>query len=421
MRILFFSHYYPPEGNAPAARTHGHCRCWAAAGHEVTVVTCAPNHPRGVVYPGYRNRLRRVERMDGVRVVRVFTYLAANEGVFRRAASWLSYLAAAALAGVAERRPDVVIATTPQFFCAWAGLAVGRLRRRPVLIEIRDLWPESVADLGALRSRLALGLLDRLARWTWAAVDGIVTVGEGYRRGLADRGVDPARVRVVMNGADRELFRPRAADPAAAARLGVAGRFVVAWCGTIGLAAGLDVVLRAAAELAARGRRDVVFLLVGDGARLDALRAAAAERGLDNVVFTGRLDRARIPEVLSCSDACLVHLRALKTFTTVMPSKIFEAAAMGRPVILGVRGFARRFVEDAGCGLCIEPEDADSLVSAVLRLAGDPALRRRLGEAGRTCAAAFDRERLAARYLEIIEGVARGARRDGRQQPVAGS
>ena len=188
MRILFFSHYYPPESNAPAARTHGHCRHWAAAGHEVTVVTCAPNHPRGVVYPGYRNRLRRVERMDGVRVVRVFTYLAANEGVFRRAASWLSYLAAAALAGLVERRPDVVVATTPQFFCAWAGLAVGRLRRRPVLIEIRDLWPESVADLGALRSRSALGLLDRLARWTWAAADGIVTVGEGYRRGAGGPG-----------------------------------------------------------------------------------------------------------------------------------------------------------------------------------------------------------------------------------------
>ena len=413
MRILFFSHYYPPEGNAPAARVSAHCARWAGAGHEVTVVTCAPNHPRGRVYPGYRNRMRSIERVDGVRVVRVFTYLAANEGVFKRAASWLSYLAAAVLDGLAERRPDVVIATSPQFFCAWAGLLVGRLRRRPVLLEIRDLWPESIADLGLVRSRAALRWFERLAQWTYAAADGIVTVGDGYRQGLVEQGVDPARIRVVMNGVDRQLFHPRPARPAVAAELGVAGRFVVTYCGTIGLAAGLEVVLRAGAALAASGRRDIVFLLVGDGARLDALRAAAAETGLDNVIFTGQLDRRRIPEVLACSDACLVHLRVAQTFTTVMPSKILDGAAMARPILLGVRGFAQRFVEDAGCGLCFQPEDDGGLVSAVLRLVGDPALCRRLGEAGREYVAAFDRGRLAARYLEIIERAVGGERQRG--------
>ena len=413
MRILFFSHYFPPEGNAPAVRTFAHCRRWAAAGHDVTVVTCAPNHPRGVVYPGHRNRIRHVERMDGVRVVRVFTYLAANEALWRRGASWLSYLVTATLSGLVERRPDVVVATSPQLFCAWAGVLVSRAKRLPLVLEIRDLWPESVAAVGALRSRMALGLLERVAQGAYVSAARIVTVGEGYRRRLADQGVDPARVSVVMNGVDRELFRPRAADPAVAARLGVAGRFVVAYCGTIGMAHGLEVVLRAGAALAARGRPDVVFVLAGDGARLDALRRAAAEAGLDNVIFTGRLERERIPAVLACSHACLVHLRASETFTTVMPSKIFEAAAMGLPVVLGVRGFARRFVEDTGCGLCIEPEDADGLAAAVLRLAGDPGLRRRLGQAGRACAARFDRDRLAARYLEIIRRTADGERRRG--------
>lgn len=156
-----------------------------------------------------------------------------------------------------------------------------------------------------------------------------------------------------------------------------------------------------------RGRRDVVFLLVGDGARLDPLRVEAADRGLDNVVFAGRFDRREIPGVLSCSDAFLVHLRAAPIFTTVMPSKIFEGAAMALPLVVGVRGFARRFVEDAGCGLCIEPGDDRGLVDAVLRLAADPALRRRLGEAGRArVAREFDRGRLAAQYLDIIERTA---------------
>ena len=406
MRILFFSHYFPPEGNAPASRTFDHCTRWAAAGHEVTVVTCAPNHPRGRLYPGYRNRPRQVEYMEGVRVVRVATYLAANEGAWRRTASYLSYLVAAVPAGLLEPRPDVVIATSPQFFCGWAGVLAGRLQRRPFLLEIRDLWPESIAAVDAMRSRTALRLLERLERGMYRAARHIVTVGDGYRARLIERGVEPHRISVVMNGVDRTRFFPREADRDLAGRLGVAGRFVVTYCGTIGMAHGLEVVLRAGRLLIERDRRDVVFLLVGDGARRRELRDAAARSGLDNVIFAGRLDTGIIPEVLSLSDACLVHLRSSPTFTSVMPSKIFEAAAMARPVILGVDGFARTFVENAGCGVYVEPEDERGLVETILRLAADAALRERLGRAGLDLAGACDRDRLAERYLATIAQVA---------------
>ena len=406
MRILFFSHYFPPEGNAPASRTFDHCTRWAAAGHEVTIVTCAPNHPRGRLYPGYRNRPRQVEYMEGVRVVRVMTYLAANEGAWRRTANYLSYLAAAVPAGLLEPRPDVVIATSPQFFCGWAGVLASRLRRRPFLLEIRDLWPESIAAVDAMRSRTALRLLERLERGMYRAARHIVTVGDGYRARLIERGVEPHRISVVMNGVDRTRFFPREADRDLAGRLGVAGRFVVTYCGTIGMAHGLEVVLRAGRLLIERGRRDVVFLLAGDGARRRELRDAAARSGLDNVIFAGRLDTGIIPEVLSLSDACLVHLRSSPTFTSVMPSKIFEAAAMARPVILGVDGFARTFVENAGCGVYVEPEDERGLVEAILRLAADAALRERLGRAGLDLAGACDRDRLAERYLATIAQVA---------------
>lgn len=406
MRILFFSHYFPPEGNAPASRTFDHCTRWAAAGHEVTVVTCAPNHPRGRLYPGYRNRPRQVEYMEGVRVVRVATYLAANEGAWRRTANYLSYLAAAVPAGLLEPRPDVVIATSPQFFCGWAGVLASRLRRRPFLLEVRDLWPESIAAVDAMRSRTALRLLERLERGMYRAARHIVTVGDGYRARLIERGVEPHRISVVMNGVDRTRFFPREADRDLAGRLGVAGRFVVTYCGTIGMAHGLEVVLRAGRLLIERDRRDVVFLLVGDGARRRELRDAAARSGLDNVIFAGRLDTGIIPEVLSLSDACLVHLRSSPTFTSVMPSKIFEAAAMARPVILGVDGFARTFVENAGCGVYVEPEDERGLVEAILRLAADAALRERLGRAGLDLAGACDRDRLAERYLATIAQVA---------------
>ena len=406
MRILFFSHYFPPEGNAPAVRTFDHCTRWAASGHDVTVVTCAPNHPRGKLYPGYRNRLRRVEYVEGVRVVRVATYLAANEGTRRRVASYLTYMVTAMLAGLFERRPDVVIATSPQFFCGWAGVLVGGLRRRPLLLEIRDLWPESIVAVDAMRSRAALRLLEMLERRMYRAARHIVTVGDGYRERLLERGADPRRVSVVTNGVDRKRFFPREPDRALAGRLGVAGRFVVTYCGTIGLAHGLEVVLRAGRLLSERGRRDVVFLLAGDGARLRALRDAAQRQRLDNVIFAGRLDTRIIPDVLSLSDACLVHLRSSPVFTAVMPSKIFEAAAMARPVVLGVDGYARTFVENAGCGLYFEPGNERDLAEAILRLAADAALRERLGRAGLEVADACDRDRLAARYLATIAQVA---------------
>lgn len=402
MRILFFSHYFPPEGNAPASRTFDHCTRWAAAGHDVTVITCAPNHPRGRIHPGYRNRLRQVERMEGVRVVRIVTYVAANEGSWRRIANYLSYLFAAVPAGLLERRPDVVVATSPQFFCGWAGVLVGWFRRRPVVLEIRDLWPESIAAVEAIRSRFALRPIEMLERRMYGAARCIVTVGEGYRARLLGRGADPARISVVMNGVDRGRFFPREPDRDLAARLGVAGRFVVTYCGTIGMAHGLEVVLEAGRRLIERGRRDVVFLLVGDGARRRALEGMAARGGLDNVVFAGRVELRAVPGVLSLSDACLVHLRASPTFTTVMPSKIFEAAAMARPIILGVAGFARTFVQEAGCGVCIEPESEHDLTEAVLRLSADAGFRTRLGQAGLRVAAAHDRDRLAARYLAMI-------------------
>ena len=409
MRILFFSHYFPPERNVPASRTHEHCKRWVAAGHDVIVVTCAPHHPSGAIYHGYRNRLRRLEEMDGIRVVRCLTFLSANEGKWRRGLSYLFYLVAASCCALMERRPDIVIATSPQLFCGLAGVVTSKVLGRPLVLEIRDLWPESVLAVGAMNDGIVVRMLESLEKRMYRAARHIVTVGEGYRQRLIRQSVSPERLSVVMNGVDRELFYPRARDERISGSLGIAGRFVVSYCGTIGMAHGLDVVIRAAAVLRSLGRTEIVFLLVGEGAALERLRREAARARLDNVVFAGALDRTMIPAVLSISDGCLIHLRKSSTFSSVMPSKVFEAAAMARPIILGVRGFAQDFVMEAGCGLCVEPEDEKELVEAVLRLASDSELRYRLGVAGREFVTErFDRGRLASQYLKIFERVLAG-------------
>ena len=410
MRLLFLSHYFPPEGNAPANRTYENCRRWSAEGRPVTVVTCAPNCPDGVVFPGYRNRLKQRETVGGVEVLRVWTFIAPNKGTVRRTLNYLSYMVSATLAGTfVLPRPEIVVATSPQFFCGWAGVLVAKARGVPFVLEIRDIWPESISAVGALHGRGLFRVLEWMERTMYRAADHIVTVGDGYKQRLLERGVPEEKISVVMNGVDED-FVPRAADAELLKRYGLAGKFVVTYAGTIGMACGLDVTLRAAELLRARGVDDVVFLLVGSGAERENLEAEVRRRGLEGrVILTGRVPRAEIPAFVASSDACLVHLRKTDLFASVMPSKIFEAAGMAKPIILGVGGFAREFVERAGAGLVMTPDDENELVAAVLRLKADDGLRRTLGESGeRWVRANCDRGVLAARYLEILERVAAG-------------
>jgi glycosyltransferase involved in cell wall biosynthesis len=406
MRILYLSHYFHPEGNAPAKRVYEMCRRWVRSGHAVTVVTCAPNVPSGIVYDGYENAWLRRETVEGIETIRVWTYLAANRGTARRIVNYLSYMVFAVIAGLRAQRPDLVIATTPQFFCGWAGVWVSRLRRVPFILEIRDIWPESIAAVGALGNPLVLRLLERWERSMYRAAARIVTVGEGYRQQLEARGVPSGRIDVVPNGVDRKAFAGAGGGSQVRAEFGLGDAFVVSYVGTIGLGSGLDVVLRAARRLAAEGRRGIVFLLVGDGAVREDLERQARAEGLDRVVFAGRQDKARIPAFLAATDACLVHLTGQDLFRSVLPSKIFESAAMAKPIIMGVRGFAADLVERAEAGICIEPENETELVEAASRLAGDRGLARKLGESGRErIAARYDYDDLAARYLAIIRAL----------------
>ncbi len=409
MQILFLSHYFPPENNAPASRTHEHCARWARAGHDVTVLTCVPNCPGGEVYPGYRNRLRRqVEMVDGIRVVRVWTYLAPNAGTWRRIANYLSYMVSAVLASLRLPRPDVVVATSPQFFCGWAGVLASRVKRAPLVLEIRDIWPESIVAVGAMRNRRVLGILEELERRMYLAARHIVAVGDGYRDNILGK-VDVAdRISVITNGVDLVRYSPREPDARFLQRWNLDGKFVCSYVGTIGMAHGLEVVIEAAKLLRAGGRDDIRFCLVGDGAMRKSLEQQARHESVsDMVVCTGRLPKEEMPAVLASSDACLVHLKGCELFETVVPSKIFEIMAMGRPIIMGVKGQARRMVIDAGAGVEMEPDCPRSLVAAVETLAAEAhAGYVRSAGARAYVANHFSRDTFAKRYLDLLEDVA---------------
>ena len=418
MHILFLTHYFTPENNAPAARVHGMAKEWARSGHRVTVLTCAPNVPSGVVYEGYENKLYQEEWIDGIRTVRVWTWLAANKGRVRRGLNYLSYLAAAGAAGALLRpRADVVIATSPQFFAGWAGWPVARAHGAPFVLEIRDIWPDSIVAVGALGEGRVTRTLGKLEHALYDGADHIVAVGDGYRMNMIRKGIGPSKISVVTNGVDVDLFEPRRPDRELRAQLGFSpGTFVVTFAGTIGMASGLEVALGAARRLKAKGRDDIAFLLVGDGAVRAGLEQQARAGGLANVVFTGMVPRTELPAYLASSDACLVHFRKDELFGTILPSKFFEDAAMERPILLGFEGDARAMLEEADCGLAFEPSNDAELAAAAERLADAPAEeRRRLGRNGRRYVLEhFDRRRLAHQYLEVLERVHTDHRRGRR-------
>lgn len=375
----------------------------------MAVITCAPNVPNGEVYSGYRNRWRQEEVADGIRVIRVWSYLAPNKGTLRRTANYVSFMITAAWQALWLPRPGVLIATSPQFFCGWAGALAALIRRLPFVLEIRDIWPESITAVGAINNKALICLLEFLEKHLYRRARLIVTVGEGYRQRLVQKGVAASKIAVIMNGWDNDVFQSGPEDTKLRQQWHLDGKFVCSYSGTIGMACGLDTVLQAASELEREGERDIVFLLVGDGAVREDLQRKAADMGLDNVIFAGRQPKELMPAYLTLSDVCLVHLRKTELFTTVMPSKIFEAAGMKRPIINGVSGFAAEFVKESGSGINIEPESSQQLVQAVRKLKADPALCRALGQSGfEYVSTHFDRDRLAKDYLEHIENVANG-------------
>ena len=208
MKILFFSHYYTPEGNAPATRVSALCERWVKAGHDVTVITCPPNVPNGIVYDGYRNA-RTSEVVNGVKVERIKLYIAANKGAIKRMFNFVSYFVKALFAALRLPKADVCIATSPQIFCGYAGVWYKRLRGVPLIVEIRDIWPESMFAVGAKIPRIGIWGLEQIEKAMYRKCDRLVTVGEGYRERLKEKGVPAEKMSIIMNGTDLAVYSPR--------------------------------------------------------------------------------------------------------------------------------------------------------------------------------------------------------------------
>jgi glycosyltransferase involved in cell wall biosynthesis len=415
MRLRILTHYYPPEVGAPQVRLAALAHGLARAGAEVTVHTGFPHYPDGEIKPPYRNRPLRVEQVDGVRVLRSWVYPAPNRGFARRLANHASLATAALAAAPAGGPADVLLVETPPLLLAGAAIAYARVKRARLVLNVADLWPDSAVEMGTLNSPQAIGAARRLERGAYRKAAAIACPTEGIFTTLEGRSESAGKAALMRPAVDLSRFDPTMGGSKSAARNGPAGADGVAplrvlYAGTVGLAHGLGTLLDAAAELergaGGPGNEDTPRLAVtiaGDGAEAPALRARLAAEGPAGVRMLGAVAGERIPALYAESDVAVVMLRDLPIFEGALPTKLLEAMAAGRPVVLAARGEAVRLVEEERCGVVVPPEDPRALAEALMALAADPSRRAAMGAAGRrTAEQRFGREAWLNRWHDLL-------------------
>jgi glycosyltransferase involved in cell wall biosynthesis len=405
VRILFFCQYFTPEMGAPAARTHEHARRWVAQGHDVTVLCGLPNHPDGVVPPVYRGVWLYRETIDGIRVLRCRFYITPNRGVLKRCVSFLSFMVSSVFFGVLSTgKCDVVIGTTPQMLCALGGYLVACAKRRPFVLEVRDLWPKHIVDLGTITNPWIIRGLEWLERFLYRRSHAVVAVSEASRQYIEDRGIPPEKLYTITNGIDEDFFVPLEKNGIRSER-GWSDKFVVLYIGTHGLSQGLGTILETAELLAGDPRYHFVF--VGSGAEWRDLEEAAVANGQMNVEFLPHQPKALMPAFYAAADVCLVPLKKRDVFRYNIPSKMFEIMACARPIVLGATGQALRLLEEAGAGIAVEPENPAAYRDAIVFLAEHPEQCALYGQQGRAHVVAhYTRNSKADAFLQVLGGVA---------------
>jgi len=403
MHILFLTDNFPPEVNASATRTFEHARNWVEKGHKVTVITCAPNFPEGKVFEGYKNRWLSKNRVEGINVWRVKTYIAANEGFIKRIIDFASFMLSSLFFGLFTLKVNVVIGTSPQFFTVVSAWTLAKLKQVPFVFELRDIWPASITAVGAMKRGWIINVLEKLELFMYRQADLIISVTHSFKSELKNRGVSADRIKVVLNGVDLKRYNPlQEKDEYLADKYKLNNKFVIGYIGTHGLAHALENVIEAAELIKKEDNIRIIF--VGGGADRARLEKIVSERGSKNIVMISRQPKDKMPQIWSLCDVSLVHLKDVPLFKTVIPSKIFESMAMGLPILMAVpAGEATDIIEEYKAGINVSPECPKELSEKFLALAKDKELVKALSYKSLDAARNFDRKKLASEMLNHIE------------------
>lgn len=402
MRILFLTDNFPPEVNAPANRTIDHCRIWAQNGVKITVITGFPNFPKGKVYDGYKNKWRQVEYIDGIKVIRVWTFITANEGFVKRILDYLSFAISSFLMGLFVKT-DLIVATSPQFFTALSGRWLSFFKQKSWVMEVRDLWPESIVSVGAMKKGKIISFFEWLELRLYKSASKIIVVTDAFKSKITSKGIQPDKIAVHKNGANLDFYQPMDKDQILLSKLNLEGKIVLAYVGTHGMAHGLDFILNQLSQLESVAP-NLHFLFIGDGAERNNLIDLNNRLKLNNTTFLPSVPKDEVKRYLSLMDIALVNLRSSDTFLTVIPSKIFEAAAMRKPILLGLGGETKGIIEQFNAGCCFEPENAMSFVNNINKIIqSENYSSYQVG--CENLAIAFDRKKIAIEMLQSLKNV----------------
>ena len=399
-KILFLTDNFPPEVNAPATRTYEHAREWVNKGYEVIVLTSYPNFPQGKIYEGFKQKIVESEIKDGIKIIRVATIIYPNSGFLKRIIDQLSYAIMAFLVGL-WIRTDIIVATSPQFFTAVAGRWLSFFKFKPWIMEVRDLWPESIAAVGAMNEGRVYKFLEWVELRLYKSAKKIIVVTDTFKRKISARGIEASKIDVHKNGVIIDLFEPRPKDKELMeANPQFEGKKVFAYIGTHGMAHGLSFILNSLPKLQG-SLPQAHFLFIGEGAEKENLLKQAKELKLENVTFMPFVPKHEVVRYLSLMDVALVNLKKIDTFKTVIPSKIFEAAALQKPILLGLEGETKGIIESFNAGTCFEPENEEEFIAQCHAILNEQSYRDNQ-KGCQELAEAFDRKQIALQVLETI-------------------
>jgi glycosyltransferase involved in cell wall biosynthesis len=410
VRILVICHYFYPEIGAPSARILEMSQRWVAEGHEVSVVTCFPNHPTGVIPEEYRGKRFMIEEFQGIRVYRNYVYATPNGGFLKKTIGHLSFMISSVIFSLPRvTRPDVIIVSSPTFFSVISGYLFSLFLRTPFIFEVRDLWPDAVVKLGVLRNRALIKCLEAIEMFLYRRSSKIVVVTQRFKDILCERGLPPNKIEVITNGVDTKFFTDDRTTTGCDLinEYGWSGKRILLYAGAHGISQGLWVLLKLAERL--QDQQDVLFVFVGEGAEKKNLQKMAKQLSLSNVQFIDGQPKNKIREFYKAAYLSFVPLRDIPMFESYIPSKMFEILGSACPIVASLSGEAASILRNSGGALVVDPEDLDGLEHATRFLLEHPEVACEMGKLGADYVRRnFSRDTLSRRYLEVMNDLVRG-------------
>ena len=408
MNILVYTQYFPPETNAPANRWGYFTKYLAEQGHKITVLTSFPNHPLGRVLNGYKNQWRFAEEKDSMKIIHTWTYISSSRKFFSRLFNYFSFVFSSYINSfsIINKDVDMIIASSPPLSVAIMGTIIAKKRKIPLILDLRDIWPEAAVSTGYIKKGLLYRLAEKWERNCYKQAQKILVNSPAIFEELkCVKGVSPKKMELVLNGADLEFFQKTNNGDKIDEEYDIKDKFVVLYTGLLGFAQAPEIMIEAAKIL--KNNKSIVFLIVGGGPLKKNLESRIKNLELKNVILTGQRPRKEMPDFVGRGDICLVPYKNSFTFQKNVPSKMFDYMSSGKPIIINLEGAASDIIRKAQAGFVVEPENASALAKAIEQLYDNRFLRKKMGDLGKSYAEKYyDKKKISSKLETILKNVA---------------